>query len=210
MDMKNIILDVDGTLWNTTDIVAASWTRALRACGITDITVTGADLRQLFGKTMDVIAQAILPGYPKEKRDEVMEVCCEYEQEDLVNDPCDILYPEVKETIIALSKERNLFIVSNCQSGYIELFLEKTGLGDYVKDIECYGNTGKQKDENIRILMARNGLKHAVYVGDTLGDYEAAKKAEVPFIFAEYGFGDVPKSRKGIKAFGELLKLAQQ
>lgn len=40
MDMKNIILDVDGTLWNTTDIVADSWTRALRTCDITDITVT--------------------------------------------------------------------------------------------------------------------------------------------------------------------------
>ncbi len=33
MDMKNIILDVDGTLWNTTDIVADSWTRALFGIG---------------------------------------------------------------------------------------------------------------------------------------------------------------------------------
>lgn len=207
MDMKNIILDVDGTLWNTTDIVADSWTRALRTCDITDITVTGADLRQLFGKTMDVIAQAILPGYPKEKRDEVMEVCCKYEQEDLVKNPCHILYPHVKETIITLSNERNIFIVSNCQSGYIELFLEKTGLGEYVKDIECFGNTGKQKNENIRILMERNGLEHAVYVGDTLGDCEAAKKAGVPFIFAEYGFGDVVESQMRIKSFEELLRL---
>lgn len=208
MNMQNIILDVDGTLWNTTDLVAASWTRALRTCGIAEITVTGVMLRQLFGKTMDKIAEAILPEYPKEKRDEVMEVCCEYEHEDLVKSPCDILYPQVKETIIALSKERNIFIVSNCQSGYIELFLEKTGLGDYVKDIECYGNTGKQKDENIRILMERNGLEHAVYVGDTLGDYEAAKKAGVPFIFAEYGFGDVAESQMRIKSFEELLDFA--
>lgn len=205
MDMQNIILDVDGTLWNTTDLVAASWTRALRICEIEDVTVTGAMLRQLFGKTMDVIAQAILPEYSKEKQEQVMEVCCEYEHEDLVNDPCDILYPAVKETIITLSKKRNIFIVSNCQSGYIELFLEKTGLGDYVKDIECYGNTGKQKDENIRILMERNGLEHAVYVGDTMGDCEAAKKAGVPFIFAEYGFGDVDDSQMKIKSFCDLL-----
>lgn len=206
MDMQNIILDVDGTLWNTTDLVAASWTRALRTCEIEDVTVTGAMLRQLFGKTMDVIAQAILPEYSKEKQEQVMEVCCKYEHEDLVNDPCDILYPAVKETIITLSKKRNIFIVSNCQSGYIELFLEKTGLGDYVKDIECYGNTGKQKDENIRILMERNGLEHAVYVGDTMGDCEAAKKAGVPFIFAEYGFGDVDTDLR-IETFQKLLEL---
>jgi len=30
-----------------------------------------------------------------------------------------------------------------------------------------------------------------VYVGDTLGDAEAAKKAGLPFIWARYGFGDV-------------------
>ena len=77
MDMQNIILDVDGTLWDTTDLVAASWTRALRTCKIEDVTVTGAMLRQLFGKTMDVIAQAILPEYPKEKQEQVMKVCCE-------------------------------------------------------------------------------------------------------------------------------------
>lgn len=50
MDMKNIILDVDGTLWNTTDIVADSWTRALRTCDITDITVTGSGLASIVRK----------------------------------------------------------------------------------------------------------------------------------------------------------------
>ncbi|MFR7899958.1 MAG: hypothetical protein ACLU6Y_09110 [Ruminococcus sp.] len=32
-------------------------------------------------------------------------------------------------------------------------------------------------------------LKDPVYVGDTLGDFNACRKADIPFIFAEYGFG---------------------
>lgn len=206
MEFKNIILDVDGTLWDTTDIVAASWTRAIADSGIVGVTVTGDDLKRLFGKTMDRIAEAILPDFPKKKRDEVMELCCKYEHKDLEIDPCDVLYPEVKATIQELSKTRSVFIVSNCQAGYIELFLEKTGLSDYVTDIECYGNTGRQKDENIRILMERNKIEEAVYVGDTVGDFEAAKKAGIPFVFAEYGFGEV-SAKVRIRRFAELKEI---
>ena len=39
--------------------------------------------------------------------------------------------------------------------------------------------------------MERNNIKSAVYVGDTMGDKEAAKDANIPFIYAAYGFGDV-------------------
>ena len=46
-----------------------------------------------------------------------------------------------------------------------------------------------KKAENIRLVVARNGLQHPVYVGDTKGDEEAAHAAGVPFVHAAYGFG---------------------
>jgi len=47
-----------------------------------------------------------------------------------------------------------------------------------------------------------------VYVGDTMGDYDAAAKADVPFIFADYGFGLVEKGQIAtIGTFGELMEL---
>ena len=39
----------------------------------------------------------------------------------------------------------NIYVVSNCQKGYIELMLEKTGMSEYITDFECYGNTGSGK-----------------------------------------------------------------
>lgn len=207
MQLESIILDVDGTLWDTTEIVAKSWNRAIREKGITDISVTADDLKQLFGRTMKEIAQALMEDYSDEKQDEVMDLCCQYEHEDLDADPCEILYPNVKETVMELSKTHRIFIVSNCQSGYIEMFLKKSGLEEYVTDIECFGNTGKSKGENIRLIIERNHIQDVVYVGDTKGDYDATRQAGVPFVFAAYGFGNVPESVLKINNFAELLDL---
>ena len=81
--------------------------------------------------------------------------------------------------------------MSNSQAGYIEAFLKITGLGDYVTDILSFGDTGNEKDSNIRAIVEKNHLKSPVYVGDTLGDLRASEAAGVPFIFCEYGFGDI-------------------
>ena len=49
------------------------------------------------------------------------------------------------------------------------------------------------KGQNISLLMERNGIKSAVYVGDTEGDEKAARFAGIPFIWASYGFGKAKK-----------------
>lgn len=80
-------------------------------------------------------------------------------------------------------------------------------LEPYVKDFLCFGQTGTEKDETIRTLMERNGLKDAVYVGDTQGDADACRKAGIPFIFAGYGFGDVPEAKVRISKITDLTEM---
>ncbi|MCC8028233.1 MAG: HAD hydrolase-like protein, partial [Lachnospiraceae bacterium] len=82
-------------------------------------------------------------------------------------------------------------IVSNCQSGYIEAFLEYYHLEELVDDTECYGNTLHGKADNLKLLIERNGLDQYWYLGDTQGDYDACREAGVPFVWAAYGFGEV-------------------
>ena len=207
MPFDGMILDVDGTLWDSTSIVADAWTKAVRENGCEDLTITADMLKQLFGKTMNVIADLLLPKLSAEERCHIMDVCCKYEHRALEENECHICYSKVVDTIQTLSEKLPVFIVSNCQSGYIELFLEKTKLSSYIKDIECFGNTGKKKGENIRLLMERNHLKHPVYVGDTQGDRDASDEAEIPFIFASYGFGNVEDKDGQIDEFSELLQL---
>lgn len=52
------------------------------------------------------------------------------------------------------------------------------------------GRTQLTKGENISLVIKRNGIDSAFYVGDTIGDQIASKDANVPFVFAEYGFGN--------------------
>ena len=58
------------------------------------------------------------------------------------------LYDNIIPIIKDLSKSYKLFIVSNCQKGYIESFLEHYNLTEFFLDTECNGNTNKLKEEN--------------------------------------------------------------
>ena len=83
------------------------------------------------------------------------------------------------QTLAALKRDGyHLSIVSNCQKGYIEAFLDHYDLWELVEDIECYGNNLRQKGENIRLVVERNRLDEAVYVGDIQGDYDASGRQE--------------------------------
>ena len=54
------------------------------------------------------------------------------------------------------------------------------------------------------MIVERNNLKAPVYVGDTQGDCDACKKAGVPFILAEYGFGTADECFAKIEKFADL------
>ena len=207
---QGIIFDMDGTLWDSAENVANSWNEAIRAYQakneIVRKTLTTQDISGVMGKTMDVIADLLFPELEKTERMELLASCCEVENEYL-RQHGGILYPELEETLQALKKICPLYIVSNCQAGYIEAFLKVTDLEEYVTDFENPGRTGKPKADNIRLVIERNNLDKAFYVGDTQGDYDATMAAGIPFIFAAYGFGNIDGDEEEIQGLNELPDL---
>lgn len=113
----------------------------------------------------------------------------------------------MRETLPDLARRFRLFIVSNCQQGYIEILLDKGNLHPWIRDYDCFGNTQTCKGETIRTLMHRNHIVRACYVGDTQGDLEAARMAGLPFIWAAYGLGHPVQWDAQIHAFPALLQL---
>lgn len=204
--MDSIIFDVDGTLWDSTDSVADSWSQAIRLNSSLDLTLDRETLSGVFGKTMTEIGDILFPSLPPQERNDLLEICFETENRYLEDHPGE-MYPGVAEIIPMLAEKYPLFIVSNCQCGYIEVLLKTTGLGPYIKDHLCFGETQVSKGETMRMLVERNNLKSPVYIGDTQGDADACKAADVPFIFAEYGFGEVPSANRRIREFSELRDL---
>ena len=208
IDADALLLDVDGTLWDSTPIVAHAWSRAAEETGFKELEIRPDILKGLFGRTMDEIAYALVPRASKEQRDVLMEKCVIYEQQALEADPCDICYPGVPDTIKLLSKRLPLAIVSNCQSGYIELFMSKTGLtAAEISDKECFGDTGQGKTGNILAVVKRNSFKRAYYVGDTEGDRIAVRAAGIGFIAADYGFGEPSEADIRLDRFDRLTEI---
>lgn len=204
---KGIIFDMDGTLWDSAENVAKSWNLAIEQSGLLERELTTEDIQGVMGKTMDVIADILFAELSKENRMQLLEKCCQMEN-DYLREHGGILYEGVKETFQKL-KERgyHLSIVSNCQTGYIEAFLDYYKLWDAISDKQCYGDNLLPKGENIRLVVERNELDAAVYVGDIQGDYDASCAAGVPFIHAAYGFGTIQAKVPAIHNFTELVDM---
>lgn len=209
MAKAGIIFDMDGTLWDSAEGVALSWTEIVNKEYDKNRVITTEDIQGVMGRTMDKIAEALFPELDLEPRLDLLQKCCDYENEYL-RIHGGILYPDLEDTFKALQENYDLYIVSNCQAGYIEAFLEHYGFGHYFKDIECYGNNGLQKSENIRNIVERNNLDKAVYVGDIQGDYDATMAAGLPFIHAAYGFGTIAQEVAKIDCFKDLITVVKE
>ena len=196
---KAVIFDMDGTLWDSVDEIVESWNKTCP-----EMHIRREQLIGLMGKTMDCFARELLPEY---EMDQAMEIihACERDENEYLRHVGATLYGDVRKVFERLrGMGYEIGIVSNCQAGYIEVFLEYYHLGDLVADIECYGNTQQQKDVNLKALIERNHYETYYYLGDTQGDYNACQKAGVPFLFAAYGFGRVDAKVPQVESLEQL------
>ena len=199
----SVIFDLDGTLWDSCQSVAESWRDTL-AKWHGGLFVPGVeDIQSIMGMTEEQIAEKLFSAYGPA----ALAVCqdCIRRENAYIAAHGARLYPGVEELLRTLSLSRGLYIVSNCQQGYIECFLKYTGFARFFRDYECSGNTGLNKAENIRLVVRRNRLLHPVYVGDTRMDQASAAAAGLPFIHAAYGFGQVERPDGVIHTPLELL-----
>jgi len=203
-----ILFDLDGTLWDAVPEITRTWNRALAEFGIGRPPLTVEELRPCMGLELDPIGERLLPGVDYGTRRAVMERCCAMEVEYLAVHGA-ALYPGEGETLSALAERYPLFVVSNCQDGYIQAFFSGTGLGPLFTDFESAGRTGRPKSENIALVAARHGLKKPIYIGDTSLDYASAQAARVPFLHAAYGFGQVENVPK-LRSFPDLPQLLEE
>lgn len=205
----SIIFDVDGTIWDSRDTVATAWNAVMERYYPEKGAFPKEFLTGLFGKTMEDIAAALFPELEGEARGEMAERCFQYENE-LLDEKPGMVYDGVKETMALLAREFPLFIVSNCQCGYIEACMKGAGITELITDHLCYGETLAPKSETLRRLIEKHGLKHPVYVGDTQGDADACREAGVPMIFVTYGLGNVENPQMSIDSMRELPKVIEQ
>lgn len=203
MVFDSIIFDLDGTLWDSAGVVSGAWSEVLADYGIS---ISVDDVKKVMGLQFQQIRRILIPQIPEEESIQIMNRCCQYECEK-IREAGGNLFPGVLNTLGTLAMETPLFIVSNCQEGYIEAFLDFYGIRSNFQDYQFAGTVGRSKGENIKLITGRNGLKRPAYVGDTQTDADAAAEAGIPFIYAAYGFGSVKAYDMKIERINDLLEI---
>ncbi|MBP3442644.1 MAG: HAD family hydrolase [Clostridia bacterium] len=204
MKYDSIGFDLDGTLWNALDPITEAWVLTARKYNVNE--PTSDEVASALGLNKVDLMNKLYPEMDYEVQmkffDEAAEMC-----NVILAKIGATLFDGLEDTLSELSKHFRLYIVSNCQDGYIEAFFEHHGLGKYFCDTEHPDKRCLSKGENIKKLIERNGFKNSIYIGDTQGDADAAKFAGIPFIFASYGFGKVDSPDYTISSVPEILNI---
>ncbi len=203
------IFDIDGTIWDATERSAVTYNQAFELKTKNYTPLTAEDLKNLFGKPVDEIRDIVFKDFSFEDRQEMIDYCRTGGRKNLLADPPPA-YEGLEDTLKKLYGKYPLFIVSNCQAGYIDTVLSCTGLGKYFIDGLCPADTGKYKADNIRIMAEKHHLANPAYVGDTRGDEIACREAGVLFFFASYGYGTAESPDLVLKDPGELGRIFEE
>jgi phosphoglycolate phosphatase len=196
-----LIFDIDGTLWDAAEPTTRGWNRALEELNV-DTRVTVAGIRSVAGTPFVGCVEILLPDLCPPSGDMLRKL--DASEKAAVLESGGTLFPGVDEGMHALASVYPLYLVSNCQDWYFELFLSTSGLRDCLAGGDCNGYSGITKSEMLLRLAKGRDLESAVYVGDTQGDQDAAHKARMGFAYAAYGFGTAVDPRLRFDTFAEL------
>lgn len=200
--IEMIIFDLDGTLWNTEDVSYEVVQEIVEKYDFMQ-EIDKDTVTKTMGRTFMEVAEMYMPYLEKEKREEILQEILDLTAKKLTLVGGN-LYEGLEEVLIELRKKYKLSIVSNCAAGYIEAFLDSSNLRKYFEDFAAAAKMKVTKAEAIKTVLKRNNIKKAVYVGDTIKDFEASKSAEIQFIQAKYGFGQDLKAEYFVNKITEL------
>ncbi len=199
---KGIIFDLDGTLWNVTDVTYKCCNIVTKKYNLREI--TKETVCKVFGKNREESARLYFPYLD-------VEVAIRYGMEisKLIIGELEqyggVLYPKIKETLDILKNDYTFYIVSNSGNiKYVEAFLNTSGVKNYFTDYIAASYLNISKEDAIKKIINDHKIEKAVYVGDTFIDLNASRNAHIPFIYAKYGFEKNLESEYFINEFSEL------
>lgn len=198
-----IIFDLDGTLWSASTSSAKGWNKGLEKLGVQK-RITAKEIEKVTGKPykkcVEILFSDLIKKYP------TLFETLNFNEKKIIEKEGGILYSGVADGIKTLSQNFPIFIVSNCQTWYLKTFLKSSGLKKYIKDFDCCEMSGAPKNEMITNIKKKHSLKNPIYVGDTTGDQEAAKLAQVEFAYVSYGFGEIKNKCLTFSNFPKLVE----
>ncbi len=176
-----LIFDLDGTLFRTADGVVRAVNRLRAEMGL--VSLPEPKILENIGKKTPLFLNAVLKDLPEEQIRNSRERYRELEHEEINRGG---LFSGIYEMLERLSHKNQLCICSNGSLDYLHRVLSKTKVEHFFSAIQT-ASIFCSKAEAVKELL--NKGEDAVVIGDTLEDWEAAEKNELPFVWAAYGYG---------------------
>ena len=185
---KNVIFDLDGTLWDTKEATYKAFNNIFRKYNYGEVSLQ--KVYDNFGNNRQQSIEHFLPSIDFDLANKILDEVDDEIMRLLKEDGGNI-YNGVDEVLNKLYKEYELYIVSNnAHKGYIEIFIKSGNYERYFKDYIAASELKISKGDAIKKIINDNIINEAVYIGDTNKDMEAAAIANIPFIQCLYGFGN--------------------
>jgi len=183
--VKTLIFDFDGTIADSFETLLAIFEEVTKR----PAKLTAAEVNDLRGQSLKEIIR-----YLEIKHWRIPRLVLKAKRQLAVRMGYINLFPGMKQSLIRLSQNRQIYILSTNSSENIKLLLQKNGLDKYITRV--YGDIGlRSKSSALKNLIRKEKLKRSdcIYIGDEVRDIEAAKKAKVASVAVAWGF-NYPKA----------------
>ena len=182
-----IIFDLDGTLIDSSEDIAWAVNKTLRQMGFAELSYQA--IKERIGWGVKVLLEKGLPEERHNLLEEAREIFMGYYSGHLLVKTK--LYPDVAD-VLRHFKNKKLAVATNKPLNLTQKILDGLSISDYFKKIVGGDNVQNKKPapEAIEIILKELNAspKETVFIGDSMIDIEAGKKAEVITIGAAYGF----------------------
>lgn len=197
-----VVFDIDGTLWNASGSSARGWNRALAQLGIKG-NVSAEQIAMVAGNPYEKCVDTLLPGM-RAANPKLLETLSACERTSVERDG-GVIFDGALEAVAQLAGDHEVFLVSNCQDWYLELFLRFSGLGPLLSGVDCNGRSGLAKSEMLLRMKHAHSWASPVYVGDTASDEAATESANMTYVHVSWGFGQPKGTPTIVNSFAELV-----
>lgn len=204
MNYEMLIFDMDGTLWDTTDITLEATNNIAEKYSVVD-EVNIDQVKCIMGLSKEEGAATLMPNLSLDISTHYIDLQIE-EVVRLIKEKGARIYDGVIDTLKELNNTYKLAIVTNNKDEYAKIFIDKSNLNDYFTDYMGAASYNITKGEAIKKLIDRNNITKACYIGDIKKDMESAYEAGIDFIHARYGFEPDLVCDKHIDDIRELNK----
>ena len=216
-EVRYLAFDIDGTLFSSEEIILDVYKESIflykEKTGSSLEIPSKEKIMAQIGKPVKTIFLNLVPELSENDRDsisdDVLRILCEKVLRGEGH-----IYENVKETLIQLYQNSFVLVTaSNGRAMYIDSILKVVGVDHlFSHKITLDYDTLKVKGDILLYYIKNYKIQASqiIMIGDRFSDFEAAQKANTPFLFCEYGHaepGEIPFYTAKCSQISELLEI---